>query len=284
MPQVTTISVGAASAEVSLVAQSRKPKEAKHDTRWVDGTPEPNGSSEPWPDESLPPCDGERDDTATDPTETQPPAELAAAPLSAPAGHREHGVWRGQGEARAWVDLTAELAEVDDAFRLDGIRIESTAPESTLEASRVRGASYVVPRTPESRVFLGHLWDGLRTSNSIAVVRFSKRTNEYLGVLRARGSGTKAFVELLEVEWFENAVPLPPTAELSPPIGSAATAAMAALRDPGVLGRLRDERNARRAELLQAAREGRDLPGLPQVLGDPVSGLERALLEVGGGR
>jgi hypothetical protein len=271
--QLTQIIVGAARADVSLIKASAKPRAARHDVRRVPAAPaagpgraeaalapgapgsggdvtrpdSPMGEAEPWP--SI--------NSATS-------SAVAVAETSAFAPETvQHGVRLEDG---TWVDLTAELAAIDERTRLDGLAIVATTSANNVPRTKVRGCHYVAPAGEGAPRFLATLWRGLRDSKTAALVRWTKRTDQYLGALLPRGAeGGEPHLVLLELEWEANVREVPgrcrlgaALAEVPPDRGDVAARAMRAMRRPAsVFAELRDERAGQRADLLGAAREGR---------------------------
>lgn len=245
--QNTQIIVGAASADVVLLKTSTKPIEAQHETRRMTepiATPNPRVDRHP-----------EGDPTAIEPT--NPYGEVTEASVSASV---QRGVTGPDGE---WINLTEELKEIDERTKISGLTIDCTIPLSHLPKTWVRNSYFIAPTTPEASLFLGHLWCGLMPTMSAALVRFTKRTGQYLGAIIARGheSGSPTLV-LMELEWAANMRAVPERARLdvmdvSEAGRQSARDAMVALRKTAtVVQELRDERAAQRAELLYAARAG----------------------------
>lgn len=183
-----------------------------------------------------------------------PPAEVVQSAI-------RHGVTNEAGE---FVDLTEELAAIDERCILDGMEVAATVRQNAIPAHRVRDAHFVAPAGEGAPKVLALLWAGLRERRAAAMVRWTKRTNQALGALVARGTAEDPYLVLLELEWTRNLRPLPARARLG--VGMAATSdqerraaarlVAAYAEKPAILETLRDERAAQRAELLEAARAG----------------------------
>lgn len=267
--------VGTAVAEVQLEKTSGKPREAQHDVRWmVDGA---------WEDELVQTTSAVKavadvrrsmsDDVFGATTAEVESAHGGSWPheaedhtATAPEREARHGAWRNGGERAEFVDLTDKLARVDEVSLIDGVQIVATVDRAQVPRMRVRDSYYVVPAGEGAVALLEHLFIGLVDTGTVAVVRWTKSTNQALGVLVPMTlRGDRALV-VLELEWQAAMRDLPSGAILFPwrvPQSGreAAAQAMGALRrKTDVFGELEDERQARRQALLTAARSGVDLP------------------------
>lgn len=254
-PQRTSVRIGQRMVEVALFKTSGSMPEAQHETRRVDPDGELVDPKAEAPaavlttDEPLGPVRGR----------PAPPRRLTKQP----AQYR-HGVSR-DGD---FIDLTELLDAIDERNKLESAEIVKTVPNNTLPRLRIRGSYFVAPAEPDASPFLAHLWLGLRRTNSAAVLRWSKRTNQALGALVATYDGSHAsgapILVLLELEWQAAMRSAPPqahltdaAAEVSESGAEAVTEAMRELRSgPEVWAEMQDQRNAQRAELLDAARRG----------------------------
>jgi hypothetical protein len=244
--QRTTIKWGGIEVEASLVKNSAKPKEAAHETRRVGG-------------------EGADAVVAVEPmgNGAQAEAPKRVAPKPDPRGEVRRGVTGPDGE---FVDLTDALSFIDERTILDGMEVVATVPQSQIPAVRVRDARYITPAADGAGRVLGLIWSGLRERHSAALVRWTKRTNQALGAIVARGGGSEPrYLILLEVEWSANMRAPGARADLDGPVEAssqeerkmAAHLVQAYKRQPEVLLELRDERTEQRADLLEAAREGK---------------------------
>lgn len=288
--QTTTLVFGGVSVDVALMKVSRKPAEAKHDTRRMIGDLTADeyrarmrayfGGGEQMEadalaDALLTPAAAARVKAAADPfgDGTAAPMNTGAAVArgpepASPSERVEQGVYLDDG---SFVDLTDRLAEIDRRTRIEGMEVLATIASSTVPRSRVRDSYYVglaaAKANPAHARVLALLWYGLRSAGAAAVVRWTKKTNQALGIITATGSldhGTAALT-LLECEWAQNIVPPGPRAtaairlvgELDERECESVQALVNALHQaPAALEYLRDERSAARSELLLAARAG----------------------------
>jgi non-homologous end joining protein Ku len=256
--QRTTLLLGGVEAEVSLLKLSGKPRDAQYETRRKS---DPGAVAEAEPEAERPRVDalsGVREaahEHAASLAEVLPPAPRAPEVMRGAVGP--------DGE---FVDLTDQLAEIDERTVLDGMEVVATVDQAEVPSVRVRDAHYVAPAGEGAPKVLAILWTALRDRRSAALVRWTKRTNQALGAIVARGRGKSAHLVLLELEWQANMRPAAGRADLSAAVAAtsereqnAARALVAALRQPpGIFTALVDERAQQRAELLEAVRSGVD--------------------------
>jgi hypothetical protein len=306
--QTTTLVYGGVSAEVGLVKTAGKPKAAEHEVRrmigdlpadearqralaewqarhfddppnedWPTGEPvsmevEPRSAVEFGPLDEL-----MADSPLTDVIVAEYDRETAAADPFAglPAERVEHGITLDDG---SWLDLTAELALIDERTRVEGMEVVATISATAVPRRRIIGSHWIAlasgtANSGRQAKVLALLWDSLRRTSSAGVVRWTKRTTQSLGIIVASGSlrdGTAALC-LLECEWSQNLRAPGPKATQpvrlaetlsAAEVEAASSLAVALRRAPGVLDELRDERNGARADLLTAARERGDLASI----------------------
>jgi hypothetical protein len=304
--QTTTLIFGGVSAEIGLVKTSSKPKEARHEVRrmigdlpadeaqaraladWAERHGVTTETVEPEA-ESL--ADGlarvgsaaaqKADERfrglADDPFGPADAAEivLTRKPLGdvegpfdgLPPERVEHGVTLDDG---TWIDLTDQLATIDERTRIEGMEVVATITGHAVPRTWIRDSHWVTlaggAGQRDAKV-LALLWFALRDTDEAAVVRWTKRTNQSLGIIVA--TGVRSVPEsmalcVLEVEWPQNRrkpgarSSTPISAETSDRERNAAVELVRSLHEPpSVLVALRDERSGARADLLSAAREGR---------------------------
>jgi hypothetical protein len=283
--QRTTLKVGRASADVSLMKASGKLVEAQHEVRRVvvnepaeapavEQQPELNLDlfapfdegpiiepvRAPAPAAAPAPAQADVDPFAQE--EQPPPVELATAPATTVVEERiEWGVWH----AESWVDLTEQLKAIDINTKIDGMNIEATVSLAHVPRELVRDAHYVLPRDQSSHKFVCMVYVGLKRTGKAAVVRWTKRTNQALGVVVARGNENNAHLVVLELAWQETLRALPPAGLLDLDVLSegqmaAAGRAMERLvRPASYIEGLHDTRNEQRAKLLERARAGKPI-------------------------
>jgi non-homologous end joining protein Ku len=273
----TRIALGAVSVEVSLVKTSSEPKEAKWETQTVnaDGSPIAsladaiNATASASPDlaaafSSPFPVDPDRVDQGIDyddPLGERPGDPLPAPPEPEPIAATKilRGVTVDDG---TFVDLTERLAEIDEQVKIDGMEIVAAIGANTVDRTRVRGSSYVVPFDEQSKRACTMLFEALAESGRALVVRWTKRTNQALGIIV--GSKSAGTLVLLDVEFGANMKPPPAKAIVQTSIEALVDAERAAAASfvAAIEGRrsdldgVVDERRRLHAELLTAAREG----------------------------
>lgn len=289
--QRTVLRLGGASAEVVLLKSSGKPREAQHEVRRTVAPELSEGMTRELPGDDpgmvrLPPVDALGAGEASreglkaqaadhfaplDETHHHGPETVASYADLPPAGPNvetrttapvEHGVTTEQGE---WVNLTESLAEIDARTKLDGIELAATVSSLDVPRERVRDAHYLAPAGEGAPKVLALLWQALRSQGAVGLVRWTKRTNQALGAIVARGQGADRHLVLLELEWSANMRKVPTRANLLPAFAGvtvheeeAARKLVEAYREkPVVFESLRDERSGQRADLLEAARAGR---------------------------
>jgi hypothetical protein len=197
---------------------------------------------------------------------------FTAATYVPPETRVEQGVHLETGE---WVDLTDRLDEVDDRTRVDGLEVVRTIPASSYASERVRDAHYLAGVEPESYKVLALLWRALREERMAAEVRWTKRTAQANGIVVARGElgnrANPAHLLLLELEWAANVrkpaprVFGPVRADVAADEVAAAVELVRSFAAPAPRAELRDERLAKRAELLTLAKAGKLAEYVPPV-------------------
>lgn len=292
----TTLSFGGVKAEVSLLKTSGSPREARYDVRRGDAPGPRQQAREARERQEL--AEAEQTKAAPPPDDTDPLSgdDMAAAladvkeAVSASEGSGlprtalddvrgaiqgsgeltppepvYHGVWREVGdEDEEWVDLTERLEAIDASTKLQAMEVVATIPSPAVPRERVRDAHWVALADPEGGRVLALLWHGLHAAGRVAVLRWTKRSNQALGILVARTlPDAQRALLVLELEWAQNMrapsprVTGPILAEVSEGEANAAEGLVLALAArPTELDRLRDERTSQRADLLEAARAG----------------------------
>lgn len=306
--QRSTLVIGGVKAEVALLKTSQKPRDAQYETRRVEEAAVVEASQDA---SIVRTADGQgmsaeeararaattgHDDMAIgDPLGAEPsapeptggfdPLPAEPAPDEAAAAAAEPTIQRGvTGPGGVFVDLTDELEAIDERTRLEAMEVEATVARNAVPSERVRDSHYVAPAGEGAPKVLALLWRALRESNKAALVRWTKRTNQALGALVARGSATDPHLVLLELEWEANVQEVPPRARLLPAMALVSESEVVAAKDlvdawhepPSVFEDVRDERAAQRAELLNGARESGAAPTVaPQEKMQPTEQAER---------
>lgn len=283
----TTLIMGGVQADVSLVKASSAPSAAKWETKTVaadalsarqmaetdaldaqhadelaalDAGPALDAIAEGTPDDPF--------GVAPDPfgdgiTRTMPviPTTVEGArarDAQVPATKTLRGVTNDAGD---FVDLTDELAAIDAQVKLPGMIVAAAIPMSAVPRERVRDASYLSPVDAMGSKVCTLLYRTLRDQQRALAVRWTKRTNQALGIIVA--SARHNALVLLEVEWSANMVAPSKRIQAATevPVSDAELTAagkfVGALSQPAsALDALEDERAVLNARLLDAAREG----------------------------
>lgn len=194
------------------------------------------------------------------------------------AGDIQNGVQEGSIYARSpvprkgvrkedgtFVDLTDQIEEIGERSTLEEMRVVSFIDSSHVPRERIIGSYYLAGDTavpgqlPPTRL-LATLMKAMRAQRRVAVVRFSKRKGQTLGILVARRDGAMVVLELAFAaqERKPNPTCLAPN-QVEVPTGDVAGAvelieAMAGKRDS--LDAIRDPRVTMETELMARAAAG----------------------------
>lgn len=197
------------------------------------------------------------------------------------------GVYRESGE---FVDLTDLLADIDEHVKLDGLTIAKAIPANVIPRDRVRGSFYIEPATDDTTTVgmatrvRDLLWTVLADEGRALAVRWTKRTNQALGIVVA--SKSHGALMLLEVEWGPNM--RGPSKKARVTGGFEATdAELAAARDfirrheapASAIDEIGDERRDLQARAIEKAKEDGSLIEIPKRHSDDEA-LAKALSEV----
>ena len=93
-------------------------------------------------------------------------------------------------------DLTEHLRAVDEITRLEEMRIEGFVSQYKIPPARILGSYWVGPTEGSGQV-LRLLYAAMRSEHQGAIVRWTKRTRQALGVIVTSGEG----LILLELSW-----------------------------------------------------------------------------------
>lgn len=208
----TTLALGQVSAPVALYRTVGEAKDVKYDTAG------PNGRELRYEDrsEEAPPEEVAVGDPLGVQEEYVPPLQEAAdravvteIPLSAPGCFRQVLVEDGSGvevtreEVRrglrregSFIDLTDGLREIEEATKLEEMRVISFIRVEQVPRGRVTGSYWVAPDAPGGAKVLRILRDAMRLRRRVAVVKWTKRSKQALGVLGADRSGGLLLMEV----------------------------------------------------------------------------------------
>lgn len=159
-----------------------------------------------------------------------------------------------------FIDCTDQLAAIEKRTKLDRIEVVKCIDSTRIRRQRVIGARYVGGQDPESIAKLALLWRSLHERREVAVVKYTLRKRQYLGVIEA--SAQAGALVLLDLVWSEDWRAAPAKAKLADvQVPVQQVAAMGALLGalhgtPDVLDELRDDAIALREELLARALAG----------------------------
>lgn len=141
-----------------------------------------------------------------------PSIEETATTLGAPGEFRQvlreegSGTWvekedvrRGVRTEGGFVDLTEQLAAIDAATKLDRMEVVGFVDVGRVDRKRITGSYYVGSGGEGSPKVLRLLYEAMRDERRSAIVRWTKRSRQALGILVADGR-TKALVAL-QVAW-----------------------------------------------------------------------------------
>lgn len=97
----------------------------------------------------------------------------------------------------SFLDLTDGLQQIEDATKLEEMRVADFIRTEEVTRERILGSYYVAPDGAEALKVITLLADAMRAKKRVAVVKFTKRSKQSLGVLVPRGAG----LTLVELAW-----------------------------------------------------------------------------------
>jgi non-homologous end joining protein Ku len=237
------------------------------------------GSSDPLATAELPRQEAEAYIEARGEAERARDALEAVAPRPSSAGALVPGEFRqvlveeGSGEVVApdqvrrgvrledgrFIDCTDQLAAIEARTKLDRIEVEKVIDGTRVHRERVLGARYVGAQDADAIAKLGLLYHALRRRREAAVVKYTLRQRQYLGVI----VGTKRGLMLLDLVWAEDwrDAPAKALAVVEADVPEEQIEAMSSLLGAlhgtvDTLDELRDDAIRLREELLLRAHEG----------------------------
>lgn len=162
-----------------------------------------------------------------------------------------------------FVDCTERLAAIEEHTRIERMEVIGTVDATRLPTARVKASHYVTANGEDAPETLRLLFEAIRATRRMAVVKWTQKTRQKEGVIVARPSMGGALV-LLELAWAEDfRAPGPRQlahmqAEVTRSEVDAARDLMNALADsPELLNELRDDAIELREELKRAALDGK---------------------------
>lgn len=105
------------------------------------------------------------------------------------------GVRREDG---TFVDLTDHLARIEEEAKLEAVEVLKFIDRRRVPRDRIRSAYYVALGGPLGLELQRTLYEAMKEGNRVAVVRWTKRSGQTLGILTPHPSGA---VEILELAW-----------------------------------------------------------------------------------
>lgn len=106
-----------------------------------------------------------------------------------------------------FVDCADQLAAIVERTKLDRIDIVAFIDSTRIRRERVTGSYYVGAQDDDASVYLRLLFEGLREKRAAAVVKYTTRSRQNLGVIIA-GGRTGSLI-LLDLVWSEDWRPPP---------------------------------------------------------------------------
>lgn len=258
----TSIRLGGATVEVALLKTTSQPREARYETwREDEGGDQPEQPQPPeLPSEAFKPLDVRAPTPLEDAPRPTPAAEGATAALAAEVRREVRQGVTLNGER---VDLTEQLARIDEATRLEAMEPAAAVPLNSLPRERIVGSHWLAPSGPGSGKAIKLLATQLRAAGRGLAVTWTKKSNQALGVLVPHRRGRATVLLLLELAWAdhwrepEDRVLAVQHAETTPGEHAAAERFVEAYAAPAsALDGLVDTRLRARGALLEAARAG----------------------------
>lgn len=185
---------------------------------------------------------------------------------------REDEVRRGiRDDSGVFIDLTEHLARIDEETKLQEMEVAAFIRVEQVPRERVTGSYYLASSDGTGAKVLRLVYEAMRKSRRVAVVRWTKRTRQALGVIVPHAaSGALLVLELSwEAQW---RTPPPralshlmPVADVSPSEIEAAVSLVDALADSrAALDEMEDDAVRLRTELVDEARELGATPGFTE--------------------
>lgn len=106
------------------------------------------------------------------------------------------GLWDGD----TFIDCTEQLAEIEDATKMEDMAVESFIRTQNIPRERIVASYFVTPQNKYGLRVLALLHAALRKSSHAAIVRWTARSRQSLGVLIAHPQGGLILQKLVWVE------------------------------------------------------------------------------------
>lgn len=186
------------------------------------------------------------------------------------------GVRLGDG---GFVDCTDRLARIDEETILEAMDVIGFMAVRSVPRERIIGSYWLAPGEPSAAKFIRLIGDTIGAQRRAAVVRWTKRTRQSLGVVVKHASGA---LMVWEME-FRDRVREPPRAALLPAsvrvspgeMDAASRLVRSMVVGADVLDEVEDERETMRRELYREALEGK-VAAVPEPEPEPFSDLMEA--------
>lgn len=176
-----------------------------------------------------------------------------------------------------FIDLTEQVEAIDERTKLDKMAVVSFIDVGQVQRERVVGSYFVGGETAAEQRPLRLIYEAMKATRRAAVVKWTKRSRQSLGVIVAHGP-SKTLV-LLELVWQEDFREAPARARniakatVTEAEVAAASELIAALSDTRQsLDELRDDAIALRVELRQRAEAGEMDAEVVEPLSEPPPG------------
>ena len=190
------------------------------------------------------------------------------------------GLWLADG---SFLDLTEELAAVDEQTQTDELRVVSFIRVEQIPRHRIQGSYYLGSDGPGAPKVLRLLYESMRRKHRLAVIKWTKSSRQALGILQPAPRRHGA-LEVLELAWASDwrepnsRCLIHQQAEVTERELEMATALVTAMSDSvASLDDLQDDRKRMYEELRAAAEEGDRVAIAPVPEAEPVSTVEDAL-------
>jgi non-homologous end joining protein Ku len=114
--------------------------------------------------------------------------------------------------AGAFVDLTEEIDAIADRTKLESMRIASFVRTEEIRRERIIGSYFLAPDGPGATHIVAMLARAMQAEKRVAVVRWTKRSRQALGVLIA--DPQTGGLKVIELAWAEDCRQAPVRAEI----------------------------------------------------------------------
>lgn len=179
-------------------------------------------------------------------------------------------------ESGAFIDLTENLARIEAETQLEAMEVAAFIRVEQVPRERVTGSYYLATSDGNGAKVLRLVYEAMRETKRVAVVKWTRRTRQALGVIVPHRSGA---LMVLEIAWDSQWRDPGPRClalqevEVSPAEVAAAAALINALADSRhALDELEDDAVALRRDLVKAALEGHpktwSMPSAPNDLAE----------------